>query len=305
MGASAGGVEALRALVSGLPAEFPAALFVVLHLPAWGHSALPAILSHSGPLPAEYPQDGSPIQNGRIYVGPPDRHLLIEKGCIRLGTGPKENRHRPAVNTLFRSAAQAYGSRVVGVILTGALDDGTAGLWEIKRRGGVGVIQEPLDALFPGMPQSALDNVEVDYSVPLHAMAKLFTELASGSLQVKKVQAELSIETKQSHITCPECRGPITECGDEKFSEFRCRVGHSYSPQSFLAAHAETRERTLWAAVVALEEAAELARYLAPRMPPAIRAQFEREADENERAAARTRELIAMLTRANSQAADG
>jgi len=166
VGASAGGVDALTQLVRGLPADLPAAVFVVVHVPAHGPSVLPRILSRSGPLPATHPQDGQAIRTGRIYVAPPDYHLLVKNGYVRLTRGPRENKHRPSVDSLFRTAARTYGPRVVGVVLSGVLDDGTAGLAAIKLAGGIAAVQHPDDALYPGMPQSALNNVAVDHALP-------------------------------------------------------------------------------------------------------------------------------------------
>ena len=167
VGTSSGGVEALMELCGGLPEDLPAAVFVVVHFPEGAPSVLPSILNRAGPLKAVHPEDGDPIENGRIYVAPPGLHLLVERGRVRLVRGPRENLHRPAVDPLFRTAAVAYGPRAVGVVLTGARDDGTAGLLAIKRRGGVAVVQDPDDALFSGMPQSALEYVDVDYCLPL------------------------------------------------------------------------------------------------------------------------------------------
>jgi two-component system, chemotaxis family, protein-glutamate methylesterase/glutaminase len=179
VGASAGGVEALVGLASALPADLPAAVFVVLHLPATGTSALPDILSRHGPLPASHVKDGEPIENGRIFVASPDHHLLLRTGHVHLTRGPRENGHRPAVDTLFRSAAREYATRVIGVILSGALDDGTAGLLAIKSRGGVAVVQEAADALYPGMPGSALEHVQVDHVLAVASMGELLARLTT------------------------------------------------------------------------------------------------------------------------------
>jgi two-component system chemotaxis response regulator CheB len=301
IGASAGGVPALQLLISQLRPDIPAAIFVVLHLPAWSLSRLPAILMRSGPLPASHPADGSPIQNGNIYVAPPGQHLLVKEGTVHLSAGPKENRHRPAVNALFRSAALAYGPRVIGVILTGALDDGTSGLWEIKERGGLAIVQEPSDALFPDMPRNALENVPVDHAVPLGEIAPLLGSLAGRPVALREREGgPQPMDSRQTALTCPECRGPITESRRQSFSEFSCRVGHRYSPETFLAAHAETRERTLWAAVVALEEGAQVARDLASHHSAGQRRRLEQEAADNERASEKIRNLLHVLTQGNS-----
>jgi len=182
IGASAGGVSALRTLVAGLPHGLKASLFIVLHIPASRPSELPLILSYTGPLPAIHPAEGEMIEQGKIYVAPPDHHLIIEEGYLHLGTGPKECLVRPAANVLFRSAAQRYGPRVVGVVLTGFGQDGTNGLLTIKRYGGVVVVQDPDDALVPCMPQSALANNHIDYIIPLLSMAPLLVRLVSSSL---------------------------------------------------------------------------------------------------------------------------
>src|SRR5262245_27288904 len=173
VGASAGGVEALTQLVRALPADLPASVFVVLHVPAQSPSVLPTILSRVSPLPAVHPEDGEAIQPGRIYVAPPDRHLLVKRGHVRLARGPRENSNRPAVDPLFRTAGRAYGRRVVGVVLSGVLDDGTAGLAAVKMRGGVAVVQGPDEALYPGMPRNAAENVAVDYCLPVGQIAAL------------------------------------------------------------------------------------------------------------------------------------
>jgi two-component system, chemotaxis family, protein-glutamate methylesterase/glutaminase len=182
IGASAGGVSALRALVAGLPHGLKAALFIVLHIPASLPSALPQILSRAGPLPALHPTEGILIEQGNIYVARPDHHLLIEQGRLHLGTGPKEHYVRPAANVLFRSAAHCYGPRVVGVVLTGLNQDGADGLQTIKQHGGVAIIQDPNDALFSSMPQNALAHGPIDYIIPLSNMAPFLIRLVSSSL---------------------------------------------------------------------------------------------------------------------------
>ena len=264
IGASAGGVEALSMLVAGLPTGLPAAVFVVLHI-GNNPSILPEILTKAGPLPAIHPSGGELIVSGKIFVAPPDRHLLIEANHIRLSRGPKENRARPAVNPLFRSASAAYGPRVTGVILTGALDDGTAGLAEIKRRGGIAVVQDPKTAYCSSMPQNALMHVDVDHIVPLDEIPILLSTLVATARPAegrKPMQDEL-LERRFSGFTCPECRGPIWEQRQGTIIEYRCRVGHAYSPLAMAQEHEEAVERTLWSTLVALEEAADIAERMA------------------------------------------
>lgn len=179
IGGSFGGVEALKVLVSGLPKGFQASVFLVQHRTSDAPHLLPEILMRSGPLPASFPADFEPIERGHIYVAPPDYHMMLERGLVRLIRGPKENSVRPAIDALFRSAAYAYGPRVVGVVLTGLLKDGTAGLWAVKDHGGTAIVQDPKEAIAPSMPQSALQNVTVDYSLPVSEIAPLLAQLAS------------------------------------------------------------------------------------------------------------------------------
>jgi two-component system, chemotaxis family, protein-glutamate methylesterase/glutaminase len=283
IGASAGGVEALARLVSSLPEDLPAALFLVLHIPAQNPSMLPDILNRVGPLHALHPVDGQEIQYGHIYVAPPDHHLIVEEGIIRIIRGPKENRHRPAIDPLFRSAARTYGTRVVGVILTGSMDDGTAGLLAIKRSGGETIVQDPQDALFASMPHSAITHVEVDHILPLSDMGPLLAQVANEQAAEQKsfsVPKDMEMETKlaamvkledqygehvgtPSAFSCPECGGVLWEVHDGNLLRFRCRVGHAYSVDSVLAGQTEAVEEALWTALKTLEESASFSRRMA------------------------------------------
>jgi two-component system chemotaxis response regulator CheB len=263
VGASAGGVEALQGLAAGLPCEFDAALFVTLHIGA-GPSTLETILSRAGPLPAKRPQHGEQIERGTIYVAPPDYHLLVVQGHIQLSHGPKENRTRPAINPMFRSAARSYGGRVAGIILSGALDDGIAGLAEIKRCGGITVVQDPETAQFPDMPSSAITHVDVDYVVPVQEIGKLIARLAVT--EHTAMEKHESIERKQVELICPDCQGPIWEERLGRIVEYKCRVGHIFSPQSMLSGFQEAIEDKLWNVVVSLEAAADLAEALEPEL---------------------------------------
>lgn len=285
VGASAGGVEALSALAAGLPEHFPAAVFVVLHLPQHSTSVLPQILDRAGPLPAAHARDGEPISAGRIYVAPPDRHMVLEPGCVRLVRGPRENGHRPAIDTLFRSAARAYGGRTVGVILSGTLDDGTAGLAAVKSRHGLGVVQDPASAIYAGMPQSAIENVAVDYvarlaeipallqrlvqqppppqSAPMPRGPERETETADMDAEAQMNEGQIGVP---SGFTCPECHGALWQIEEGEILRFRCRVGHAFSGTSLLAAEAEALDAALWIALRALEETAALRHKLSARM---------------------------------------
>jgi two-component system chemotaxis response regulator CheB len=286
IGASAGGVEALKEVVAALPADFPAAILVVVHFPAYSTSTLPAILSRAGSLPATHPQDGDAIVPGHIYVAPPDWHLIVERGRVRLTQGPRENGHRPAADPLFRSAALAYGRGVVGVVLTGNLDDGTAGLTSVVRRGGVAVVQDPADALHPGMPSSALAYVRVDHSVPLAELPALLARLVTEPLDERESdigQDLLRFETdiaemepyalhaderpgEPSGYSCPDCHGVLWEVREGELVRYRCRVGHAYGPETLMANQQREVETALWVAFQALKERAAFARGMARKM---------------------------------------
>jgi len=283
VGASAGGVEALRTLVAGLPEDLPAAVLVVLHVPREAPSALPSILSRSGPLPAVAAVDGWPAQPGRIYVAPSDHHLLVLDGRLRLSRGPTENGHRPAIDPLFRSAARAAGSRVIAAVLSGSRDDGSAGAAAVAAHGGVVVVQSPEDALCSSMPAAAIVRAEPEpeHIVPARALGKLITHLATVPLAAQgplrpdpmldqeiaiSDLADLPIDGLSSHTPgygCPTCGGSLVEVGDQPAPRYRCRVGHAWSPESLLAEQAVATEGALWMALRALEEKSALSRRMA------------------------------------------
>jgi two-component system chemotaxis response regulator CheB len=312
IGASAGGVQALSEVVGGLPFDFPAAIFIVLHISPYGRSALPAILSRAGKLPAAHAEDGEPVQPGRIYVAPPDHHLVVEGDVVRLSRAATENAQRPAIDVLFRTAAQAYRRRVVGVVLTGNLDDGTAGLAVVKRHGGTAVVQDPDEADYPSMPQSAIANVEVDFILPLAGIAPLLVELIREPLEEPEPEPEdrdMKEELEHgddvedqpgvpSDLTCPECGGSLRESRVEDVVHFRCRTGHAYSPETLLAKQHDVIEAALWAAVRSLQENADLARRMerrlsqSHRLSPAAEQRYERRAEEAERHAEVLRRLL-------------
>src|SRR5215471_1830119 len=207
-GASAGGVDALRDLLAQLPGEFPGALLLTVHVPPLGDSLLPNILTRAGPLRATHAQDGSLIEPGKILVAPPDLHMIVEDSHVHLTHGPKENHARPAINPLFRSAALAFGPRVIGVLLSGSLDDGVAGLWEIKRRGGITVVQAPEDARHPNMPRNAMAHVAVDHLGTAAEIGVLLRGLACE--EVSETNPEVhGMPGIPTSLTCPECRGAL------------------------------------------------------------------------------------------------
>lgn len=285
IGASMGGVEALIKLAGQLPGDLAASVLLVLHVSAQHRSYLPEILSRSGPLPARHPRDAEALEPGRIYVAPNDRHLLVEPGRVRVSKGPKENGHRPAVDPLFRSAASAYGSRVVGVVLTGALDCGTSGLMSVKKEGGVAVVQDPRDALCPDMPRSAMEFVPVDHCVALADLGPLLTRLvetpAAPRSRKRSRQLETEVKTmavdlpsmedppspleyaKPSYYGCPDCGGVLFELEEDGFLRFRCRTGHAYTAEALAGSQQNHLDGALWAALRALEESASLSRRMA------------------------------------------
>ena len=286
IGASAGGVEALSRVVSSLPANLPAAVFVVLHISSTGPSMLPEILTRAGNLPAHQPADGEPIVPGRIYVPLPDHHLLINPGHVKISRGPRENNARPAVDPLFRAAARSYGPFVVGVILSGGLDDGTLGLMDVKAYGGVTIVQDPEEAMFPGMPTSAIENVQVDRVAKLDEIGPLLTRLSRETVPAEQGAAFMTRKNGKGHdiaeigtddlkthnmtgppsrFTCPECGGALWELQNSKLLRYRCHIGHGYTAETLMAAQSEKLEDALWGALRALEETAGMRRRMADR----------------------------------------
>jgi two-component system, chemotaxis family, protein-glutamate methylesterase/glutaminase len=278
IGASEGGVDAIRSLAAALPANFPAAIFVVLHIGA-NKSQLPALLNLSGPLPASHAKDGEPINSGRIYVAPPDHHLVIERGHMRLTRGPRENWARPAIDPLFRSAAAAYGADVVGIVLTGGLNDGTAGLLEIKRCGGTAIVQDPDDAANPSMPRSAWQHVEVDDRTPLSGLPALLTALVGKRARAarkdgvsapapKTRREEMTADYKLDDpvaVTCPDCGGALRRTELGRLTQYRCHIGHVYTAEVMVAAQFAALEWSLGAAMRSLSERGELCRQMADK----------------------------------------
>ncbi|PWC52450.1 chemotaxis protein CheB [Azospirillum sp. TSO22-1] len=280
VGASAGGLEALEALIGGLPRDLPAVVCVVLHIGS-RHSEAPKILAKAGVLPVAHPADGEAIRCGRIYVAPPDHHLLVEPGRLRLSRGPRENGTRPAADPLFRSAAEAYGSRVIGVVLSGNLNDGTAGCSAVKRRGGTTVVQDPADASFPGMPRSALCNVAIDHRARAFDMGPLLARLVHA-LSPRSTPAPVPRRAGRPHaakedasmegdyelnppvsLTCPECGGSLRESTMDSMPYFTCHIGHRYGADSMDEAQFQMMEQAFEAAVRTLNERAALCLRLA------------------------------------------
>ena len=297
IGASAGGYSALLKLAAGLPEDLPAAVLVALHFHPGFASDLPDHLSRVGPLRACFAIHREPIVPGRIYVAPVDNHLGVRPGILQVTRGPKENGHRPSIDTLFRTAAIAYGPRVLGVVLTGHLDCGTAGLLSIKARGGAAIAQDPEEADAASMPRSAIDHVAVDEVAPLQDIPGLISRFArqpavgvtrppDPNLEPNMDSKLAALEGRQlgslAPLVCPSCHGEMTEVEVNGFQRFRCHTGHAFSLASADAEQAEEVERALWAAIRALDESAALTRRLSIRGMPELRRRF---ADRSEVAA--------------------
>lgn len=316
IGTSAGGLDALKRLVKGLPCDLAAAIFIVQHIARHTPSYLPEALTRAGPLPAEHPKNGQRFERGHIYVAPPDAHLLLERERMLLSAGPHENLHIPAIDPLFRSAAVAFGPRVIGVVLTGALNDGAAGLWAIKQRGGITVVQEPREAFNPSMPESALAVVQVDACLSLDDMPayliKMTREpappergypvtptmrLEMDSAQGRPINGSAGQQPgMHSLYTCPTCRGPLWQMDEGGLLRYRCQVGHAFTSEALMASQADVVDEALWTALETLEQRARIAAQMAARSRQDRRMQaaryFEAQAHESSRKVETLRNLL-------------
>ncbi len=276
VGASLGGIDAISKLVRLLPEDLPASVFVVQHLSPTHRSVLDQILSRQGSLPAVCPKEGDEIRPGTVYVAPPDHHLLVKQGRLAVTFGPRENRSRPSIDVLFRSAAASYGSRVIAVLLTGYLDDGVLGLSDIKRCGGTVIVQDPSEAEAPDLPQTAIDRVDVDYVLPLEQIASKIIELTKQPAgEMPDVPEDIMEEIKAAEhtipdlddmakigrltpFTCPECGGALWEVKEAPVDRYLCHTGHSFTTQSYLDSQSDAIEYSLWSAVRYLQERAKI-----------------------------------------------
>jgi two-component system, chemotaxis family, protein-glutamate methylesterase/glutaminase len=277
IGGSAGGLEALKPIAHDLPPDLPAAVLVVLHIPATAKSALAMILSRSGGLRAVTPRDGDALRPGYIYVPTPDHHLELTPDRIRVTRGPRVNGMRPAVDVLFRTAADTFGPRVAAVVLSGGLDDGSAGLAAVRAAGGVGLVQSPDDAMIESMPRNAIELAEPEHVLPAAKIGSMLVRLVQQPAKEERrpvKQGGVAMEAvgardtpgEVTGITCPECHGSIwLKNGDGGDASLTCRVGHAFSPESFYEVQSQNVENALWAGVRSLEEQASLAGVMAAR----------------------------------------
>ncbi len=317
IGASAGGFEPIKKIISGLPQNFNASIFIVWHMSPDVRGILPDVLNRVGLLPAGHAIDMEPIRPGHIYVAPPDHHLLIEKDKVHTTRGPKENRFRPAIDPLFRSAAFVHGPHVIGVILSGALDDGTAGLWMVKHRGGLAVVQDTVEAEVPSMPKNAARAVKVDYETPVSEMPALLVRLCSEDIpdlddqrgKDSRTEAEISYAMEEQPLntnffalgeltpyTCPECHGVLLSLKEGNRVRFRCHTGHAFSADSLLATVTEQIEESLWNAIRSLQESVILLNHMgdhfAEANQPKLAAMYFKKAKDAEMRANKVREAV-------------
>jgi two-component system chemotaxis response regulator CheB len=282
IGASAGGLEALKKIIKGLPADFHSPILIVWHMSPEVRGVLPDLLNRENTIFAAHANPNEEIKSNRIYIAPPDHHMMVDNGRILTTHGPKENRFRPAVDPLFRSAAYAYGNRVIGIILSGALDDGTAGLWTVKHYGGVTIVQDPNDAEVPSMPENAIREVKIDHCKRADELSKLLVELSNTPLSENKelmkdeqTKKEIDIAaerkamengklkfTELTPYTCPECNGVLSRLHSGQIVRYRCHTGHAYSSDALLEALTEKIEDSLYNAIRGIDESAILLNHL-------------------------------------------
>ena len=315
IGASAGGVETLIKLCHSLPIDLQAVVLIVLHTPPAGRSLLPEILSRAGSLPAKHARHEEEIEPGKIYIAPPNHHMLIHKNRLYLSLGPRENGHRPSVDFLFRSAAQSHRGDVVGIILSGTLGDGSIGLSEIKRTGGITIVQDPNEALFPGMPLNAIRKTKVSFILPLEKIGTKIIELVKngkpeigvslmdqedyvGEKQLKEDREKFKANEKTSPrtlLTCPDCGGVLWEMHASDVLGYRCQIGHRFSEESLGVSQANSVETALWTAVRLLEERGALAARMASRAEEQKLSRSKQQFREMEEDASRTAAIIRNL----------
>lgn len=318
IGASAGGFQGIKTIVAGLPKDLDASVFIVWHMSPNARGILPQVLTRFGTLPAAHAIDNEPINQGRVYIAPPDHHLIIENGKVRVTRGPKENMFRPAIDPLFRSAAYVYKEKVIGVILSGALDDGTAGLWLIKQRGGLAVVQDPEEAEVASMPENAIKAVAVDHVVPVEEIAYLLVKLCSEPViessdidmaDNDKIRNEINIaiddDAYRQHLfqigqltpyTCPECHGVLSSIEEGGRSRFRCHTGHAFTADSLLASVSESIEESFWSAIRGVQEAVFLLNHMGDHFAeinqPKLAATFFKKAQDADQRAQSVRKAV-------------
>jgi two-component system, chemotaxis family, protein-glutamate methylesterase/glutaminase len=317
IGASAGGFDVIKTIVAGLPPDLDAAIFIVWHIAPDVRGVLPQVINKFQTLSAAHAVDREPVRSGRIYVAPPDHHMLLEKGRVRITKGPKENRFRPAIDPLFRSAAYHYGPRVIGVVLSGALDDGSAGLWTIREHGGVAVVQDPADAEVPSMPQNALRAAPTAYILPVTEIAAQLVRLSEATIEASKAPAMRDRKGKKklditsgkgkpgreflalgelSPYTCPECHGVLTSIKEGGRLHFYCHTGHAFSADSLLASISESIEDSLWNALRTVQESIMLLNHLGDHFAeindPKLAALYFRKAKEAETRAKLVKDVV-------------
>lgn len=315
MGASAGGVEPLKKLVHALPKGLPASVFIVLHTGPDSPGYLASILGSNGNLIARYPTDGTVFRKGHVYIAPPDQHMLLNGNRIRIVRGPKENRARPAIDPLFRSAAWSYGPRVIGIVLSGMLDDGVAGLRAVKSTGGISIVQNPEEAIFPDMPLNAMKFVEIDHNLRIDQMAWMLPKLVkqpakrkrrSGPPKHLKLESDFVMMKRSFNamkefgtpavFSCPSCGGSMWELRDGELVRYRCHVGHAFSPESLVEEQSDAIEDALYVALKGIEEKAAALRRMAQQFGdrrPAEKRAYEEKAKKTDKIVVFIRELIA------------